>query len=123
MKKSIFSILLVISLMTALVSTAFVNPRNATLTGVKYVDGKGVVFKFDLKGTFETAEYSQAYIVVNHQVYALHCIYQGSLHKQDSVTCEAPGQIVQFHGYRAYGAFAGYPFISAIPKVTHTHPK
>ena len=86
MKKSIFSILLVISLMTALVSTAFVNPRSATLTGVKYIDGKGVIFTFDLKGSFMNEDFSKAWVVVNHQVYGLHCIYRSPLHKDRKST-------------------------------------
>lgn len=119
MKRSVLTAVVLISLIAIFVTTAGVANRSAVLSKIDFVDGKGVVLTFTVKGTFFDEDLKQAYITVNHTNYALHCAQQDV----DHVDCEASGQVVKFHGREAKGAFAGFPYVTMIPKITHSHAK
>ncbi|MCX6081588.1 MAG: hypothetical protein NTW32_18835 [Chloroflexi bacterium] len=117
MKRSIFTAVVLVSLLAILVTTAGVSNKSIGLAGVKFVPNKGVVLTFHTVGTFTPAELAKASIVVNHTVYGLHCAAQDDTH----VDCQAPGKLTQYHGYAAKGYIAGTWFTTSLPKVTHAH--
>jgi hypothetical protein len=117
MKKSVFTIVILISVLAVLLTTAGASPyRNATLNTIKYVPGKGVVLLFDLYGTFYDADYMNAHIFVDKQVFHLHCYEKNDV----QAICEAPGTINQFHGQVAGGGFAGFSYKTRIPNITQS---
>lgn len=117
MKKLVFTILIVVSLLSVVFSTAGAASKTATLDLIRYTAGKGVVLRFHYTGTFYKADLLNASITVNHNVYDMHC------HKGDDnhIVCETPGQVVQYHGYSAAGQLAGIAFKTTIPALTHIH--
>lgn len=116
MKKYIFTAVVLISILSMLTTAAVPAPRSAVLHMVKFTFGKGVVLIFELNGKFIGSDLKDAYMTVNHVNYPLHC---GNI-DGDYVRCQAPGNINEFNGRSATGAFAGFPFSFVIPvKTTH----
>jgi hypothetical protein len=115
MKKSLLIAVVLVSLLAILVATA-AKPRSAYLDGIRWVDHKGVVLTFVTIGKFYDVDLQNAYLIVNHNVYDLHCVVGDG--GKNHVDCEAPGIINQYHGYPAYGSFAGFLYTTTIPKVT-----
>lgn len=114
MKRSIFTTVVLVSLLALLVSVAAIPAKSISLAGLKFVDGKGVVVTFHTTGTYTDAELAGGFLYINHVYYGLHCAKQDTTH----VDCQTPGSINKFHGYSAKGYLAGYGFTASIPKVT-----
>lgn len=120
MKKSLFTVVVLISILSLLLATAAApRAKSNSLDSTKYTPGKGVVLIFSVADKFSKADLMGASLFVNHNSYSLHC------HEKDGnkVICEAPGQVNQFHGYKATAMFAGQYFKTTIPNVTHVHTK
>ncbi|MCX6067683.1 MAG: hypothetical protein NT121_18325 [Chloroflexi bacterium] len=120
MKKSLLTIVVLISILSVLFATAGTSSyRRVNLVSTKYVAGKGVVLIFNVSGKFTTAELLGGSISINHVTYGLHCHEKDDSH----IICELPGKLNQFHGVKATGSLAGYGFTTTIPRVTQAYDK
>jgi hypothetical protein len=76
MKKHLFTLLLVVSMLATFVGTAAAAPLasgTAELVGVVYVPGKGPVYTFQVSGNFSKEELTGWMHVDGEGDYALHC--------------------------------------------------
>jgi hypothetical protein len=123
MYKRLFLIVALISILGLALATAFtVNPlqidkqdRSVKMTLMKYIPGKGIVFRFQLYGRFTSAELKgKIQLTRGGDTRSLYCIPKDSSDKVVQCTAQAATAGV-YGGEAAVVTFAGFTFPITIP--------
>ena len=112
MKKSLITILVVLSMSLMLVGTAAAAPQaagTATLVNVQYVPGKGPVFTFHVTGKFSKSELKGTLHVEGGADYDLHCTQVD----KTTVKCSASAKI---SGVNVAFSWGGSTFWASVPE-------
>jgi len=112
MKKHLFTLLLVLSMLVTFVGTAAAAPSSAsgtaTLVSVIYVAGKGPVFTFEVTGKFSNADLNGALHVVGGADFNLYCSQIDSSTVKCTVSKKAAGMDVTL-------SWGGFQFSATVP--------
>ena len=113
MKNKLFLLLSLISIMAMLVGTA-ANPlesRSISLAEVRFVQGKGVVFLFDITGKFTKSDLDTAYAYAGGNSLDVHCVIKKG---QDQIACTVHA-INQYAGQSVLIGLLGQGFWATVP--------
>jgi hypothetical protein len=117
MKKSLLTVLMVLSMLAMFVGPVAAAPLSAgtaTLVSVIYVPGKGPVFTFEVSGEFSNAELNGALQVVGGASYKLYCTQIDKTTVKCTVSKKAAGQNVTL----TWGGFQFSTFVPAAREKT-----
>lgn len=115
MKKSLFTIFVVLAMLAMFVGTVSAAPLaagTATLVSVVYVAGKGPVFTFEVSGEFSNAELNGALQVVGGASYNLYCTQIDKTTVKCTVSKKAAGKDVTL----TWGGFKFSAFVPIAPE-------
>ena len=114
MNKKLISILVILSMLAFLLTSAFSAPRvtSVSLVSVAFREEKGVTFKFRVDG-FKTQDLKGS-VVVDGQTLKLRCGHSGD--STDLLVCiSEKATAARFSGHKAVVLLEGYSFWFSIP--------
>lgn len=114
MKKQLFTVLLVLSMLVMFVGTVGAAPMGAgtaALTEVEYVPGKGPVFTFNVSGKFSRSELKGSLHVEGGADYGLHCTQvDGS-----TVKCSSSAKVSDANVVLTWGGSTFWTYVPEAP--------
>lgn len=111
MKKSMPTIIAVVSILMMLFSTAAAAvPRGISLDTFSYIPGKGFVGVFDIKGEWKSSEL-WGFVTTRHDQLDLDCHFRDD----GKVSCVASGGVAQYQGRIVKLVVYGYAFPAMVP--------
>jgi riboflavin synthase alpha subunit len=116
MSKKLIFILVLVSLLAAMLTTASAAPvgiTKVTLLEAVYLREKGVTFKFRIEGKFNQKRLPGT-VTFDGKVANLRCNVNDGL-----VVCTAPKATAKYAGARGYVTLAGFSFPVVIPARVH----
>ncbi len=114
MKKSLFSILIVLCLLAMFVGTVNAAPLanvTATLKGVVYVPGKGPVFTFEVSGVLPNGFHVGSLHVNGGGDYTIHCKQLDA----ETVKCTAPKKVADVNVVIYWSGFTFWTYVPPAP--------
>ena len=113
MSKKLVLMMLLISMLAALFSTAAapMTVKRITLVETVYLREKGVTFKFQVEGEVKEKEL-KGYLVLEGKSLKLRCNYNDG---SGLLNCTAPGGTAKYAGSSGYISLAGFSFWVSIP--------
>lgn len=115
MKKKTIFLLTLISILGLAFASAAAPAKTASLAGVEFVQGKGLVLTFNVAGKFSPADLKGSLYVYGHKSYPLDCAFKDN-QDNTSVACVGGDGLREYAGKGALARLAGLGFYITIPE-------
>lgn len=109
MKKGLFRLLAILTIILLTASPVYAAERSLSLVSISFIHGKGVVFTFEPTGDFKLSELT-GYAIVNGKKFPLSCRFNDF----GQVKCGTGTSLSQYIGLIASGEIAGFSYSGLI---------
>lgn len=115
MKKQMIFLLTLVSILGLAFASAAAPAKTASLRGIQFIQGKGLVINFAVTGKFSPSDLKGSIYVYGHKSYPLDCAFKDN-QNETSVACVGGDGLRDYTGKGAMARLGDFGFYVTIPE-------